>query len=225
MDLRAKTIRLAYENPDLRPHLVPLLSKEARGTMVAVKDLPPVLQRALKEVSYGKRDIEIEAKSSVSVQGAGGDGYQEFAVILNLETGESKTLMGSWGGANPFSPRNQVDLDDRQHAIPMNGAVIKGTRGGGRPVYATIYLNPGNMNTLLAPPVDLTPQEDVALAIIGAIKPAYRGDSFSRKGLGQYVAGNPLIKSLEAKGLVKTTGAGIQITTAGKNAVNRSIRV
>ena len=221
--LRANLIRLAHQNPALRQHILPIL-KKAEGTHVAVRELPQTVQRALKAVDYGRRDIRVEARPTISILGAGGDGYQEFAVILNLETGHSETLEGSWGGANPWSPRNQVDLDDRQHAIPMNGAVIKGTRGGGRPVYAVLYVNPNNMATLLPAPVDLTPQEDWALAIISGLKPGYRGESFERRDLGAYNAQNPVLISLVKKGLVKATGSGIQITTEGKNAVNRSLR-
>lgn len=32
-ELRSKLIRLAHANPDLRPHLLPLLEKEARGDL------------------------------------------------------------------------------------------------------------------------------------------------------------------------------------------------
>jgi hypothetical protein len=223
--LRTSLIRLAHANPDLRPHLLPLLTREAGdGTHVAVRALPATVQRALKQVDYGRKDIEVRAKDSVSIQGSGGDGYQDFAVVLNIETGATETHMGSWGGANPWSPQNRVDMDDRMHAIPMNGAVIKGTRGGGRPVYAVLYVNPGNMPTFLPAPVSLTPQEDMALAIISGLKPGYRAEYFTRNKLGPYDAQNPVLLSLVKKGLVRATGAGIQITTEGKNSVNHRLR-
>ena len=223
--LRAAVIRLAHTNPTLRPHLLPILASSRVADMhVAVKDLPQSVQRALKSVGYGRRDIRVEARPSISIQGAGGDGFREFAVILNLETGHSETLKGSWGGANPWNPRNQVDMDERQHTIPMNGAVIKGTEGGNRPVYAVLYVNPDNMAALLPAPVDLTPQEDWALAIISGLKPSYRGEYFERRDLGAYNVQNPFVQSLIAKGLVQATGSGIQITTAGKNAVNPRLR-
>lgn len=219
--LREQLVRLAHENQALRPHLLPLLAKNAgNGTHVSVRDLPPTVQRALKSLDYNRRDIEVRAQSSVSIQDSGGDGFQGFALVMNISTGDSKLYQGSWGGPNPWAKANPVDMDDRQHTIPMNGAVLKGWRGGGRPVYAVLYVNPDNMATLLPASVELTQEEDWALAIIKGLKPGYRSESFERHGLGAYVANNPVLRSLVQKGLVKATGAGIQITTEGKNAVN-----
>lgn len=224
--LRSDLIRLAHQNEALRPLLLPILASEkaANDMHVQVRELPVFVQRELKNLGYGRRDIRVEAKSTISLLDSGGDGFQGFALVMNLVTGESKLYQGSWGGPNPWAKANPVDSDDRQHPIPMNGAVIKGWRGGGRPVYAVLYVNPDNMAALLPAPVDLTPQEDMALAIIQGLKPGYRGEYFERHDLGVYNAQNPVLKSLVQKGLVKATGAGIQITTEGKNAVNRSLR-
>lgn len=216
--LRDQVIRLAHTNPGLRPHLLPILKEAFGGTHVPVRELPPTVQRALKDVGYGRRDIEVVAKSTVNLQSMGGDGYRSFTVVLNIETGESKTLYGSWGGPNPWSRPNPVDSDDREHTLPVNGAVIQGHEGGGRPVFATLYINPSNMAALLPAPVELSREEKKALNIIGGIKPGYRKDEFMRAGLGLYDTQNPYIVSLIKKGLVKLTGTGIQITVDGKNA-------
>lgn len=223
--LRQEVIRLAHARPDLRPVLLPALKAAFGGTHVQVKLLPPTVQSALREVGYGRRDIEVEARSSISLQDMGGDGSRAFSVILNLETGDSKVFYGSWGGPNINTRGNPVDEDDRQHPIPMNGAVIQGHEGGGRPVYATLYVNPGNMATLLPTKVQLDRDEDVALAIVSGLKPGYRAEAFEREGLGSYDATNPVLLSLVKKGLVKATGAGVQVTTEGKNSVNPRIRV
>lgn len=223
--LHQQTIRLAYAKPELRPHLLPLLRVAFGGTRVAVKDLPPSVQRALKEVKYGRRDIEVSAASSFSFQSFGGDGYRDFTCILNMETGQTKVTYGSWGGPNPFTRGKPVDTDDRNHTIPLNGAIIQGTEGGGKPVYATIKVHPDNMATLIPAQIDLTREEKLAITILDSLKPAYRAEYFVRNDLGLYKADNPLIKSLVDKGLVKVTGTGIQITTAGKNARDPSVRV
>lgn len=226
MSLRSAVIRLAAARPDLREHLLPLVKTAiGDGHHVAVKVLPPVVQRALRDLGYGRRDIEVRAADAVSVRESGGDGYRGFACIINMSTGDYKIMRGSWGGANPWSTRNQVDMDEGRHSIPPNGAVIKGTEGGGRPVYAVLYVNPDAMPTYLPEKPTLTPDEDKALAIISGIKPGYRADSFDRYDLGLYTKDNPIVRSLVEKGLVKATGAGIQITTEGRNAVNPRVRV
>lgn len=195
------------------------------GTRVAVKDLPATVQRALKEVKYGRRDIEVSAATTFSFQSYGGDGYRDFTSIVNMETGQSKVTYGSWGGPNPWTRGNIVDTDDRNHTIPLNGAIIQGTEGGGKPVYATIKVHPDNMATLIPAQIDLTREEKLAITILDSLKPAYRAEYFVRNDLGLYKADNPLIKGLVDKGLVKVTGTGIQITTAGKNARDPSVRV
>lgn len=200
--------------------------KEGTGRVyVDVRDLPPTLRKALKEVSYGRKNIEVKAQPTVVLSTAGGDGYRGFASIVNLETGQSAVTYGSWGGANPWARDNAVDNDRTRYAIPMNGAVIIGVEGGSSPVYATVTVNPDTMPTLLPPVVELTPQESQALAIINGLKPGYRKDAFDRKRLGRYDATNPILKTLVEKGLIKATGAGIQVTTAGKNAVDSSLQV
>lgn len=220
-----RLVRLAHGNPSLRPHLLPILKEAYGGTHVPVKDLPPVVHRALREVGYGRRDIEVKAATSVSIQDMGGDGYQAFAIVLNLGTGQYDIYWGSWGGPNINAPRNQVDLDERSHAIPVNGAVIKGHRGGGGPAYAKMYVHPENMGALLPVAVELSRDEDMALAILAGLKPGYRGEAFMREGIGPYSPTAPLIQSLAKKGLVKVTGSGVQITINGRNAVNPRIRV
>ena len=222
MSLRSMTIRLAHTNESLRPHLLAAL-KQA-GTHVPVRDLPHTIQRALKHVGYGRRDIEVEAKSDISVQSMGGDGYQSFVVVLNIDTGDMKEFKGSWGGPNPFSRGNQVDEDDSSHAIPVNGAAIRGTRGGGHPVWAKLYVNPYNMPQMIPQKVELTEEEDWVLAILDGLKPGARAEAFERRGLGYYGVGNPLVIALANKGLVKSSFAGVQITTTGKNSVNPRLR-
>lgn len=222
MSLRSMTIRLAHTNESLRPHLLAAL-KQA-GTHVPVRDLPPTIQRALKSVGYGRRDIEVEAKSDISVQSMGGDGYQSFVVVLNIDTGDMKEFKGSWGGPNPWTRGNQVDEDDSRHAIPVNGAAIRGTRGGGHPVWATLYVNPYNMSQMIPQKVELPLMEEWALSILDGIKPGARSTYFEERGVGPYNAQNPVIQSLVQKGMVKVTGSGMQITTTGKNSVNPRLR-
>jgi hypothetical protein len=103
---------------------------------VETKALPAALRSALAAVGYGKSDVRVSAADTVSLQDFGSAGCRSFVCLVNLETGERDIRFGSWGGPGIGSAGNAVDLDSRQHRIPLNGAVISGAEGGGQPTYA-----------------------------------------------------------------------------------------
>ncbi|HEY4266722.1 MAG TPA: hypothetical protein VGM94_00890 [Galbitalea sp.] len=181
-----------------------------------VSDLPASLRGALESVSYAKVDIAVEAQTEVSIRALGGDGYQAFAVIVNLETGQTGTHWGSWGGPNAFSSdTNPVDADGRMHAIPVNGAAITGRRGGGRSVLATIHVHPDNLAKLLPGDTsELSLRERYVLHVYDGIKSSYRAEYL------RFIKGrDALVMSLVERGYLKRNSNGAtQITTAGKNA-------
>jgi hypothetical protein len=186
---------------------------------VAVREIPPSVQSVLKELGYGSRDIEVQPGTKFTIAGMSGDGYRAFWCIVNLETGKHHIEWGSWGGPNMFNPKNPVDLDETPRTLPPGAVVIEGTKGGGHPVYARIIAHPENLKLLSAPKEGpgLTDKEKSALNIVGGTISSYRADSFARAGLGKYAPTNPILQSLAQKGLVRITGVGVQITTAGKN--------
>ena len=196
-------------------------SKSARGVYVTVRDLPDSVQRVLRQVKYGRKDIAVAPARTYQMSGASGDGYKAFTAAVNLETGQYKIEWGSWGGANMFNPRNPVDLDTTPRPIRPNMAVVSGTIGGGRPTWAHIDVHPDNVQKLLGSgdDVEVSLKEKAVLNIIGGIKSSYRKDEFWRKDLGKYSLDNPLIESLLAKGMIKANRAGaLSITLKGKNA-------
>lgn len=187
---------------------------------VLVSSLPNSIQSALSAVGYGRKDIEMEPATQYSMQGAGGDGSKSFSCLIDLETGARKIEYGSWGGANMFNDHNEVDLNDTLYPLPFNGAVIKGSSGGGRPVYAHILINPENLEKLLpsggqAP--ELSEKEKYAIKIIKSYKAGSRKDGFNREDLGPYSPENPIIQKLLSLGLIQISKVGIQITLDGKN--------
>ena len=183
---------------------------------VSVREMPPSVQRALKEVGYHKSDIAVEVASEYTIFYPAGEGRRAFCAVVNLETGQSKVLYGSWGGANPYEKPSAVDADDTHRPLPPTAVVINGVEGG--TVYATIRVSPSLMPALLPPSTEVTDQEKAALNVIGGIISSYRKQEFQERKLGLYGPTNPLILSLAKKGLVKILGSGgIQITTSGKN--------
>jgi len=214
--LRSQIIKLAHSHPEFRGDLLPLI-KEASGQYMLTKDLPQGIRNVLKEVDYGRRDIRVIPSNTYSPVDPGGEGRRGFTAVVDLGTGRYKLEWGSWGGANMFNPKNQVDLDDKNYPIPMNGAVVKGFIGG--TPYASVYVNPDNLQKLLPSEtqVELSEDEKKALKIIKSYKAGSRGEAFGREGLGKYDPKNPIIVKLLGEGLVKLTGVGLQITLSGKN--------
>jgi hypothetical protein len=179
---------------------------------IKVDTLPDSIRNALKSVEYFKSDVYIEGKETESVMCyASGDGRRGFTLIVNLETGECKTMQGSWGGSNMFNSNNAVDTNDSAYPMHSGIAVIKGSTGYPR-TFASITLHPSNIVPLL-PTVDptLTDDEKYLLAQFVRLKPSYR----DTKGK----AAEAMIASLVSRGYLKQNKAGAtQITTEGKNA-------
>ncbi|KPK27036.1 MAG: hypothetical protein AMK69_11035 [Nitrospira bacterium SG8_3] len=181
---------------------------------VRTKELPDCLQRALDSVSYHRKDVSVEGKTETQINVFSGEGAKAFAIILNLGTGERKTIWGSWGGANMFNPHNQVDLDGSSHKIPINGAVILGSIG--HSTWATIVVHPENIQKLLPAPEETTELEKGILSIYQGIISSYRKQELARIG-----ATVEMVDTLVGRKLLKRNKAGsVQITTEGKNAIN-----
>jgi hypothetical protein len=182
---------------------------------VPVKNLPECVQAALKSVRYARADISVEPRESVNLSHAGGSGERGFAILVNLSSGEHRTSWGSWGGANPWNPRNAVDLDDSLHVLPANGVAISGSIG--RSTFAYIYCPPSMATQFLpAPTVELANVERHALYCHRSLKGGeYRRDELKRRRVTPDV-----IDGLVARGLLKRNSAGAcQITTDGRNAI------
>jgi hypothetical protein len=183
---------------------------------VEVKTLVPAVQAALKSVRYGGRDIQVITADSVSPSVAGGSGQRGFVTIINLTTGKSESMRGSWGGANMFNPNNTVDLDTGTYVIPTDGVVIKGTTGYPR-TFATLYTTAmGKLLPAGTGDVETLNKEELnALYCHHGIKGGqYRREELSRRGVSQSA-----VDSLVDRGYLKRNRAGaVSITTKGKNA-------
>jgi hypothetical protein len=157
--------------------------------------------------------VAVEPAETFRLAGGFGNGYRGFAVAINMGTGETRGLYGSWGGGNPFE-RKQVDNDDRAHPIPVNGAAFVGQEGGGRPVSGKLYVRPDQVVALLPAADPVSDRERSLLAIFGGIKGGYR-----REYLAAAKATEAELDALVARGFLARNKAGAtSITTAGKNA-------
>ena len=190
------------------------------GMTLAVRDLPADIQKALKSVGYGRRDISVSTGTQFRLQQGGSDGRRSFTTIVNLKTGQYKTEMGSWGGANMFT-QTLTDDDNTPRPLPPDMAVIRGSLGGSQPVYATILVHPSSLAPLLPSKNEggeLSLEEQKALEAIAGLISSARKREFEDNNLGIYGPTNQYVVSLAEKGMVKVAAnGGITVTTAGKN--------
>jgi hypothetical protein len=169
-------------------------------------------------VRYGATDIEVIAAESVSPSGISGDGMRAFVVIVDLASGQCKSMQGSWGGPNMFNPQNQVDLDRADYPIPEGVAVVKGTTGYPR-TFATLYLAPQNVAKLLPAPVELDARDQWILYTFDGLSSKGRRWEWDRERDQPSEAD---LNRLAAHGFLKRAKNGAtQITTEGKNALGR----
>jgi len=197
------------------------LKKARKEVYVDVRELPAPIQKALREVKYGRKNIMVVESRTYQMSSLSGAGRQGFTIAVNLGTGRYQVEWGSWGGANMFNPDNPVDLDTKPRPIPPNNVVISGVVGGGQPTYATIKAHPDNLTKLLGAgdEDDITEDQKTALAIISGIKSGYRKEYFRSHRLGEYSPKNPLLIELAKMGLIKIMRNGaMKITTKGQNA-------
>jgi len=216
-------LRVAAHHPGFRRALLRDL-RASKEIHVAVKDLPDALQKALKSVRYGGKDVGVQQASTFrpSEASAGFEGNQGYLILVDLTSGRMETLQGGWGGGNAFS-RTTVDDDDSVNPIPPNSAVITG-ESGGRGNFARIKVHPSNFAAMMVegPKDALTDKEQIALNSIVGLTSKGRADEFPRRGLGAYGPENPYVKRLAELGLVKLQGRSVQVTTEGKNRRTRS---
>jgi hypothetical protein len=184
---------------------------------VSTRELPEFVQSLLKKHGYHRPDISVVAKGAVSISDAGAAGQRAYSIVVNLETQQSQTHMGSWGGSNMFNPTNRVDLDTQLHVIPENGMVIKGSDGYRS--YATIYVNPANIQRFLPPQERVSEPERAVLNAYQGLKSGL----YRRQALERVANHEQVIAGLVKRGLLKQSKNGAtRITTAGKNALGRA---
>jgi hypothetical protein len=182
---------------------------------VEVKDLVPAIRTALESVSYGARDIQVEARDEVALRAPGGGaGKRGFVLILNLATGEFHRETGDWGGAG--LGRRLADYCEDRLTLHDDAVVIVGTLGYPR-TWAHIYANRANVGRFLPSGEEeaLSDSDQQGLYCFAAIKGGeYRRDEMRRRNVSAET-----VDSLVERGYLKRNKAGAtQITTKGKNA-------
>lgn len=185
------------------------------GSHVLVEALPIVVRTVLKQHGYHRKDVSLTARESVSIAGGGGaKGQREYTSIVNLDSLNVDTHIGSWGGPNPFNPTNKVDLGDEQITLDDHTVVIKGSSGYRS--FATVYMNPNLAGKFMPEPEEVSENEASILRAYGHLKSGpYRKEAIQRITNHQAI-----IDGLVARGMLKRAKNGAtRITTKGRNAI------
>lgn len=206
------------------------MSPNGPGRYLLVRDLPRSLQAALREVEYGKKDIEVKAREHFDPSAAGGGGRRGFVAACKMDdSGTYEIEWGSWGGENPFT--KTVEGFQGEVPIPPEVAFIRGSIGGGIPTMASVYVSPRAMNpALLTAGPEVTPKEAKILAIFKGLKSSYRPEYLDRleekenelaSSRERKAAIDSAVESLVERGFLSRNKAGsISITTEGRNAAD-----
>lgn len=205
------------------------LRRNGPGRYLLVRDLPRSLQAALREVEYGKKDIEVKARETFDPSAAGGGGRRGFVAACKMDdSGTYEIEWGSWGGENPFTKT----VEGFRGEVPISPeiAFIRGSIGGGIPTMASVYVSPHAMNpALLTAGPEVTPKEAKILAIFKGLKSSYRPEYLDRlqekEGIEssreRKATTDREIESLIERGFLSRNKAGsISITTEGRNAAD-----
>jgi len=220
MSLRRAALELAAGLPagdPTRKRILDTVRTADAGFYVDLKDLPPWLRKILaSQAAYRRRSIEVIPSTTVDVGTPAFEGNRAYVIAVNLGTQQYETVTGDWSGGFGTSA---VDRGGT-YRIPPNGAAIVGEYGG-RGSFARLYINPDNVAALIEETEgpELTEDEKYAITYLAVYNSQGRKDAFWRKGFGEYGPKHPLIVSLVSKGLAKTRGRGVVITTPGQNVV------
>lgn len=182
---------------------------------IRFRDLPATLQPALRAIGLSGGDVDVQPAEAVPAQYPALHGHSRgVTCVVSLVTGEHRARYGSWGGANPFEAR-AVDHSAEVISIPVDGAVIQGDVGHGRP-YLHVYVHPSAVAKLLPAAPDVTDRDREILSIIRGYIPAARKEYLARAKVQPAE-----MEALVSRGLLKRSKVGaISITTEGKNALS-----
>ncbi len=184
------------------------------GLHYAVKALPACVQETLSSLGYHRADIRVHARETVSIQDCGSAGRRAFACILNMATGESRTLWGSWNGPNPFET-NAVNDYDQEIALLPNMAIIRGSEGS--PVFAEITVAPATLAPMLPPVAEVSPEEWTVLNALCR----YKSGEYRKNAMAKVPSA--VVDAMVSKGWAKRSRTGaLTATTEGRNALATS---
>jgi hypothetical protein len=186
---------------------------------IAPSDLPPAVISALKDAGCPVRtSIPVYVSETASMCAPSGDGCKGFATLIDLDTLETRTVWGSWGGGNPFArgEHDSVDHDTAERPLPANGLIVKGYIGGSSGGWASITVHPSRAAKLLPEQGSVSERDQILLGVYAGLNSRGRKEYFER-----HPSDLPTtleLQSLADRGFIKLSKAGaVTVTPVGRN--------
>lgn len=181
--------------------------------------LPPIVLAAIKDAGCPVRSsIPCYVKETASMHAASGEGCKGFATLIDLDSGDTRTVWGSWGGGNPFArgEHDSVDHDTTERPLPANGCVVKGYIGGAKGGRVSITIHPSRAAKLLPEQGSVTERDRLLLAVYATLNSRGRKEYFERHP--SHVPTQAELQSLAERGFIKLAKNGaVTITPDGRN--------
>jgi hypothetical protein len=186
---------------------------------VLISQLPAIIAPLLRAGKINTPDIRLTGNDEPYVAPISNDGQRCTQHHVNVATGEVKTFVGSWGGANMFERtidhvKSKITLGDDEYIVRCYTGYPRAS--------AVVECNMKTFETYKTDSVDMTDKEAKGLSIVCHCSSSYRKESWRRDVGGAYDAAHAVVVSLVEKGLVKVAKNGsISATVAGKMALDQ----
>lgn len=179
------------------------------------KTLPECAKAALKELGFHGSTVSLEIVPDCVIDLHSHccfEGNRAFTILINLGTGEYKSLTGSFGGANPYSKTIVDDTEGKKFTIPEGMMTIKGEIGG-MGSFAMVYLRPDNVvpGMLSCPAID---DRTYRVLVPHRIAGIYKREAL--RGVTAQETASAVVAGYLAK-----KGRGIGLTVNGRNAIEK----
>lgn len=192
---------------------------------LAPSDLPALIVEAIKGAGCPVRSsIPCYVSETASMHAVSGEGCKGFATLIDLDSGATRTVWGSWGGGNPFArgEHDSVDHDTAERPLPPNGCIIKGYIGGAKGGRVSITIHPTRAAKLLPEQGSVSERDRVLLGVYADLNSRGRKEYFERHPTA--VPTPAELASLADRGFIKLAKNGaVTITPDGRN--NRGANV
>lgn len=186
---------------------------------ISPSQLPPVVAQAIRVAGCPLREsIPVYVRDTESMHAVSGDGCRGFTILVKLDTGETETVWGSWGGANPFErgSHDSVDADTTPRPLPVNGCIVKGYVGGSKGGRCSLTIHPSNAVKLLPVKGSVSERDGLLLSVYAGLNSRGRKEYFDRHPSA--VPTQAELQSLADRGFIKLAKNGaVTITPDGRN--------
>lgn len=194
-----------------------------QAVYVGPNQLPEMVLSAMRAEGCPVRSsIRVYVSETASMAAPSGDGCRGFTTLIDLDTGATRTVHGSWGGGNPFArgEHDSADHDTTPRPLPPNGCIVKGYIGGSSGGSASVTIHPSRAAKLLPEQGSVSERDRLLLGVYAGLNSRGRKEHFDRHP--SHVPTTGELESLASRGFIKLAKNGaVTITADGRNNASR----